>query len=167
MNEIYATWSLSQTAQGETMIERTRTDGVMTYNRRPRSLWGNFTSVLLQPVSFFRSFPATRQWIWVALLILIAFGFSAIHQPTATDTSAPPTDLSAQQISPDGAIGKPGIISGGGGGGGGDGGFIQPTDPGIPTDGGPLAPDVSKTVMAALLAAGGVLLGWLIQAVVL
>jgi hypothetical protein len=124
--------------------------------------------VLLQPISFFRSFPATRQWIWVALLIMIAFGFSAIHQPTAaSDASVSPTDFSVQPILPDGAIGKPGIISGGGDiGGGGDGGFIQPSDPGIPTDTAS-TPDVSKTVMAALLAAGGVLLGWLIQAVVL
>jgi hypothetical protein len=156
MNELFTTWSSLQTAQGETMIERTRTDGVMTYNRRPRSLWGNLTSVLLQPVSFFRSFPAARQWVWVALLILIAFGFSAVHQPTpVSDASSLPTDLSAQPISPSGDFG-----------GGGEGGFIQPSDPGIPADA-TSAPDVSKTVMAALLAAGGVLLGWLIQALVL
>ncbi|MEO8396803.1 MAG: YIP1 family protein, partial [Chloroflexota bacterium] len=146
------------------MIAPARTDGVMTYNRRPRSLWGNLSSVLLQPISFFRSFPTTRQWVWVALLILIAFGFSAVHQPTASD-GAQTTDISVQPIDPSGGGSAPGVISGGGAviGGGGDGGFIQPSDPGAPTDSAS-APDVSKTVMSALLAAGGVLLGWLIQA---
>ena len=145
------------------MIARTRTDGMVTYNRRPRSLWGNLSSVLFQPVSFFQSFPTTRQWLWVALLILIVFGFSAVHQPDMTDTTSQGGDFSAQPILPSGDLSDNSGISGGGGG---DTGFIQPIDPGIPGDGAP-APDVSNTVMSALLAGGGILLAWLIQAFVL
>ena len=44
--------------------------------------------------------------------------------------------------------------------------FVQPLDQGAPTDAAS-APDVSKTVTTALLATGGILLGWLIQSFVL
>ena len=153
------------------MAATTRTAGMITYNRRPRSLWGNVSSVLLQPVSFFRTFPETRQWLWVAMLILIVTGFSAVRQPTPADAQSP--DLSQVQVPPDFSAVPGGSISIGGGGGVivGDGSgaalppdFVPPGDNSAPAA---AAPDVSETVMTALLAAGGVLLVWFIQAFLL
>lgn len=136
------------------MIAPSRTAGMVMYKRRSRSLWGNVTSVLVQPVAFYEAFPATRQWMWVAAIILAVTGFSAIHQPSAVTSDAgavvvqeaPPPEMSSD--------GGPGGV------------FIPPNDV---SGGAPAAaaPDVSKTVMMALLAAGGVLLAWFIQALVL
>jgi hypothetical protein len=120
---------------------------------------GNVTAVLLQPVVFFRSLPASRHWIWVGLLMLIVTGFSAVNQPALED-AIPPGEAPAIEL-------PPGAMSPGGGSMGGiDGGFIAPNDPSLAQTGAP-APDVSKTVMTALLAATGVLVAWFIQALVL
>ncbi len=137
------------------MIARTQTVGMVTYNRRPRGLWGNLSSVLLQPVAFFRAFPVTRQWLWVALLILILTGVSAVHQPVAQE--APQTAQMPQVVAPPISSGS---ISGP------EGGFVAPPDLSGASSA-EAAPDVSKTVMTGLLAAGGVLLAWLIQALAL
>ena len=130
----------------------------MTYSRRPRSLLGNISAVLLQPVVFFRTVPASRHWLWIGLLMLIITGFSAVNQPTsATDTIAP-GEAPAIALPPDANV--PGDLSSIGGG------FVAPNSPGT----GPTAasaPDVSKTVMTALLAATGMLVAWFIQALVL
>jgi hypothetical protein len=139
------------------MISPRRATGMVTYNRRPRSLWSNLTSVLMQPVVFYRAFPASRQWLSVAAVILALYGFSSVNQPTLGDSAPPPVEV-APVFSESSGV-PPGIE-------GGSGGFIPPTDVGIPTETAP-APNVSRTVMTALLAAGGVVLAWFIQALIL
>lgn len=133
---------------------------MVTYSRRPRSLVGNISAVLLQPVVFFQAVPAARQWLWVGLLIMAITGFSAVNQPAPAD-EIPPGEAPAIVLPPDAAI------SGGGGFSGIEGGFIAPNDPSLGQGSAAPAPDVSKTVMTALLAATGVLVAWFIQAFVL
>ncbi len=113
--------------------------------------------MLLQPVVFFRSLPASRHWLWIGLLMLVITGFSAVHQP-ALPEAIPPGDAPAIALPPD--AGVPGGASGI------EGGFVAPNSPGMGQSAAP-APDVSKTVMTALLAATGVLVAWFIQALVL
>lgn len=140
------------------MISPRRATGMVTYNRRPRSLWGNITSALLQPIVFYRAFPASRQWMWVAAIILLLYGFSAVNQPAADQASAQNVEVAPPVFSDSGggmSI-QPGI----------EGGFIPPPDVGVPTEP-PQTPNVSRTVMTALLAAGGVVLAWCIQALIL
>jgi hypothetical protein len=127
---------------------------MVTYQRRPRSLWSNLTSVLLQPAVFFSAFPATRQWLWVAVIVLVLTGFSAVHQPSAA--SSTPSAEVPQMVSPMDS----GMPTGP------DAGFIPPNMGGAPTAAAP-APDVRGTVMTALLAAGGMILAWFIQALLL
>src|SRR5215212_3619205 len=103
------------------MISPRRATEMVTYNRRPRSLWGNLTSALMQPVVFYRAFPASRQWLSVAAVILALYGFSAVNQPTAGGSTTPAIEA------------PPSVISDGKGGGvsvrpGIEGGFIPPTD---------------------------------------
>ncbi len=136
---------------------QSRTTGLTTYSRRPRSLIGNISAVLLQPVVFFRSLPTSRHWLWVGLLMLIIIGFSTVHQPTLDET-IPSGEAPAIELPPDASIsgGVSGIESG----------FIASDNPGAGSSATP-APDVSKTVMTALLAATGMLVAWFIQALVL
>lgn len=131
---------------------------MMTYSRRPRSMIGNVSAVLLQPVVFFRSLPVSRHWLWVGLLMLIITGFSAVHQPALEEDTIPPGEAPAIVLPPDASIsgGMSGI----------EGGFVASNSPGMGQSATP-APDVSKTVMTALLAATGVLITWFIQALVL
>lgn len=141
------------------MIAPRRATGMVTYNRRPRSLWGNLSLVLSQPAVFYQSFPMTRQWLVVAALILILNGFSAVNQPTQDQNTGMGTGLvPAQELS-----GFPG----GGSASGVDGGFIPPPDLPGSSGGSASSSNVSRTVMTALLAAGGVVLAWFIQAIVL
>ncbi|MEP7291012.1 MAG: YIP1 family protein [Chloroflexota bacterium] len=131
---------------------------MVTYSRRPRSLWGNLSLVILQPSVFYRSFPLARHWLWVAVLILTLNGFSAVNQPTPGDATTGDGTAVAQppQFSDSGVT--PGSF---------DGGFIPPTDAGVLPGGAATSPNVSKTVMTALLAAGGVVLAWFIQSIIL
>lgn len=69
-------------------------------NSRPRGLWSQIGMVLFQPGRFFRTLatlPDNRQWVWVALLILILTGFSAVqvnsNAPSAAGTQAPAGDM--------------------------------------------------------------------------
>lgn len=142
------------------MIAPRRATGMVTYNRRPRSLWGNLSLVLSQPVVFYQSFPAARQWLVVAALMLILNGFSAVNQPTPQDQN----QVTGTGLAP--AQEMPGL-SGGGISSGIDGGFIPPPDLGGASGGSTASPNVSRTVMTALLAAGGVVLAWFIQAIIL
>lgn len=132
----------------------------MERNGRSRSLISQITTVLLQPVYFFRTLPSTSQWVWVALLILALVGFSAVRQPQpeAIDTGftveMPPVGGDPggvimpggmMQIAPDGGVPLP---PGGG-------------ETAAPTQ------DVTKTTMTALLAAGSIVLTWIVQAIIL
>jgi hypothetical protein len=141
------------------MISPRRATGIVTYNRRPRSLWGSITTVLVQPIVFYQAFPAARQWLVVAAIILALYGFSAVNQPSAETTTETPAFEAPVFSDPSGGMGVPSGI---------EGGFIPPTDVG---GGGANPPaqssNVSRTVMTALLAAGGVVLTWFIQALIL
>lgn len=143
------------------MITRTQSAGLVTYQRRQRSIWASVTSVLVQPVTFYRTFPTARQWLWAALIILAVTGFSAIHQPSIDDAADNGSAGLPIQPLPEGMGGEitGGAISP-------DGGFIPPPDMGASVDTAD-SPDVSRTVMTALLAAGGVVLAWVIQALLL
>lgn len=141
------------------MISPRRATGIVTYNRRPRSLWGSITTVLVQPIVFYQAFPVARQWLVVAAIILALYGFSAVNQPSAETTTETPAFEAPVFSDPSGGMGVPSGI---------EGGFIPPTDVG---GGGANPPaqssNVSRTVMTALLAAGGVVLTWFIQALIL
>lgn len=69
-------------------------------NRR-RGVWSQIGAVLLHPVAFFRGLPPlgqTRQWLWVALIILALVGFSAVEQQNGIAPGAAPAlpgDLSS------------------------------------------------------------------------
>jgi hypothetical protein len=120
-------------------------------------------AVLLQPVTFFRQMPNTRQWLFVALLILVLVGAAAVRRPSAEssvsggDVSAPPIfDPNAPAIDPS------------------FGGLVDPSiPPALPPDGQPVpgaangGSAVAETTITALVAASGVLLAWAIQTLVL
>lgn len=140
------------------MISPRRATGIVTYNRRPRSLWGNITTVLVQPIVFYQAFPAARQWLVVAALILALYGFSAVNQPSADNGTSSPVSEAPVFSDPTGGMSAPSGI---------EGGFLPPTDVGGGSPSSSQSPNVSRTVMTALLAAGGVVLTWFIQAVIL
>jgi hypothetical protein len=131
-------------------------------NGRSRSLIGQITTVLLQPVYFFRTFPTTSHWIWAALIILGLIGFSAVRQSQLADNGGATPGTGAQgPISVD-----PGMVIPGGSGISADpglGGVPLPTDMG----GAAADEDISQPTMTALLAGGSVVLAWLAQAFVL
>lgn len=141
------------------MITQSRSTGMVTYNRRQRGLIANVSSALLQPVAFYRSFPLSRQWMWVAAFILVITGFSAVHQPDVSDANTG-GDVNSVSMPPMDMQGGGGVALGP------EGGFVLPPDAGGPA-GTDTAPNVSRTAMTALLAAAGVLLAWLIQAFLL
>lgn len=126
--------------------------------RRARSLWGQISTVILQPATFFRSLPnmqENRQWFWVALIILALVALSAVQRDSLTGSEGEP--------GADGFMGAPA--------GQFDAPFIEgpPVGPPLP---GPTAPtsdasDVSARWTTALLAGGGMVLGWLVLAVFL
>jgi hypothetical protein len=153
-------------------IQTVRRDYAITPRTRPRGLWGQSWTVVLQPGYFFRTMPAmadTRSWLWAAILVLALTGISAVRQEALLN--AP--DLGT--ITPDFGGAPPGtditgsgdIVSGGGGGGFEAGPGI-PSDVGVPptTPSGD-TPDVTSTWTTALLTASGIILGWLVLAVLL
>ncbi|HEX3051858.1 MAG TPA: hypothetical protein VHP83_14460 [Aggregatilineaceae bacterium] len=65
-----------------------------TMPSRSRSLLGQFFAVLLQPGQFFRDLTLdSRQWVWIALLILLLTGISAVKHQSALVKDAAGTDL--------------------------------------------------------------------------
>lgn len=65
-------------------------------------LFGQIGAVLLQPGTFFRSLPAistSRQWVWVAILIVLLAGFAAVRREAllteSTEADTPRTDVMA------------------------------------------------------------------------
>ncbi len=134
---------------------------------RPRSLWGQVWTVALQPNNFFLALPqapsSSRQWFWVAVLILALNGFSAVRQEALSSglggsSPAPiaqsPGDFSSQ---PGGFPSSPGGFPGGSGG---DFGGQIPTDTGAPSD-------ISSTWVTALISATTILVGWFVLALIL
>jgi len=125
---------------------------------RQRGLWGQIWMALLQPGQFFSALPAidqTRQWLWVALLILALIGISAVRQ------SAPPAaDPNAFQIPSDSIQSGPNIF------GGGDFGVPEGGVPPV-GDGTDTTSNVSTTWTTALIAASSIIVGWFIQTLLL
>ena len=137
--------------------------------RRARGFISNLIAVLLQPGLFFRTFPTNTQWVIVAFLILFVVAVQAVRQP---DPNA--AEPSAGDFFP---VGDPSTSDGNGGGiisGGGGviiappGGFGQaPTDSGTGEGQAPSSEEVRSTTTTALLSAGGILLAWILQTLVL
>lgn len=130
--------------------------------RRTRGLISQIVTLVLQPGYFFRTFPVSRQWIMIAILIIGLSGFEAIRQQnaaSATNTQGggemmPPMDMggmsmnsggfSAEMLPPDFAMG-------------GDMGGAGTTS----------EPSVRDTTLTAIMAAGSILLAWFIQTILL
>jgi hypothetical protein len=117
-----------------------------------RGLVGNLFAVLFQPKAFFKRFPAGSQWMWAALVILLLIGIAAVRVPAPADPNAlPPADVFVPPtgdipFDPNSVAIPPGALNG-----------IADT----PTT------DLSQTLITALLAAGGIMIGWLIQMLLL
>ncbi len=145
-------------ANGRTLRARRGSETMLVQQTRPRSLIGQIQALLLQPGSFFRGLTASRQWLWAALLILALTGAAAVRQAALIAAAASPDSGAPVAIDPSMSGGFPG------GGGG--------IDSGIPPDGGipgaaPAPGNVIGTWTTALVAAGTIALGWLIQMVLL
>jgi hypothetical protein len=130
---------------------------------RPRNLFGQISAALLQPVFFFRTLPAmgeNRQWLWVALLILVLFGYSAVRQQTltATDTGEIPGPITPIGEVPGGDFG--GFQDGGGG-------FDPGAIPQTPIDSAASAGNVTDDLTIAIVNASGIVLGWVIVMILL
>ncbi len=103
---------------------------------RRRSVWQQIGAVLLSPAAFFRALPPlgkTRQWLWVALLILLLTGVSAVQQ----QDGAAPVESGPVAV------------------------------PGVPELGDAGGASVSARWTAALIAASGLIVIWLLQALIL
>jgi hypothetical protein len=137
---------------------------------RPMGVWAQIRAAIFQPEYFFRSLahePAqARQWLWAAILILALVGFSAIRHAELTAANANggiPADM--------GGVPMDGGMMGGDPRQGGMPGGV-PMDPGMNPGMGGGAPtgattDVAETWSTAMVAAAGILLAWIIQAVLL
>ncbi len=127
--------------------------------KRPRGLIANLMTVLLQPGWFFKTFPATAQWVIVAILILIVTGVQAVRVPTETEANAGLDSMPMPDMG--------GVIDGGAFNVMPPGGFGQSSDMGgVPTDttgGTPV--DVRATTTTALRSAGHFVVAWVILAV--
>lgn len=130
---------------------------------RPRGVMSQVMTVALQPTYFFRSLPNvsdTRQWFWVAALILILVGLSAVRQESlqssgGTDTFTPPIiDSSSPGLERQGDGGFPGAFPGD------PGGVPQPVTPGAQVD-------ITSTWTTALISGSHIILGWFILTILL
>lgn len=145
----------------------------LTQQARPRGLPSQISTVLLQPVLFFRTLAPmhlTRQWLWVGLLILILVGYTAVRQADLVGGSTDTTDTGF-----DTGFEDPGFETGGDPvfGFPPEGGGEVPIDTGFPPEGaggtgtsGSTA-DPSTTVVTAVRAAGAILIAWVIQSFLL
>lgn len=144
-----------------------------SFPTRPRSLWGQIVTLLFQPGKFFRTLPAlqdSRQWFWIALLVLGLVAFSTVRtRSTTSDTSTGDGGTSTDLSNP------PGLDLGIDGGGGGGGKYSETDLSGLPADGVPstqtgTADGLDKVYadwQKATIAASNILLAWLILAVIL
>jgi hypothetical protein len=147
--------SASVRANDKALRSRRGSETMLVQHTRPRSLIGQIMAVLLQPGSFFNGLTASRQWLWVALLILALTGASAVRQVSLIAAAANPD--AGGQVVVDPSMGGPGP-------GGIDSGV--PPDAGVP-GAAPAPSDVNGTWTTALVAAGTIALGWVIQMILL
>lgn len=131
---------------------------------RPRGVMSQVMTVALQPTYFFRSLPNvsdTRQWFWVAALILILVGLSAVRQESLQSAGGANTVIPPVIDSPSPGIERPGDSGFPGGPFPGDtGGVPLPNVPTTPTD-------ITSTWTTALISSSHIILGWFILAVLL
>jgi hypothetical protein len=139
--------------QGETRLARSAP------NRPQRGLLGSISIVLLQPALFFRTLPpmsATRQWLWVALLVLALVGFNAVRRESLSASPAGEAPIMAPDMGG-------GILDPRQGGAPMDPGMGMEMPPaGVPQDvgaGGQM--DTATRWTTALIAASGIALIWL------
>ncbi len=150
-------------------IQPVRRDLQLIRQGRPRSLWSQVWTVALQPTAFFQALPQTpsssRQWFWVAVLILVLTGFSAVRQEalrggsdTTTDFSSAPLPGFSDPFSGGGSSsdlsGLPGQFPGEG-----------PTSPIVPDTSG--SSDTASTWVTALISGSHIILGWAILSILL
>lgn len=150
------------------------------YSMRPRSLVGQAATLLFQPGKFFRTLPSlqeTRQWFWIALLVLGLVAFSTVRTQTTSQETTSGGTTPADMTTP------PGLdLSGSSGGGGGGGGVIisgggkglydagpggTSSDGSTPAASGKSPEKVSADWQKAAIAASNILLVWLILAIML
>lgn len=62
------------------------TSSAMSRNRSSSGIIKHVNTVFLQPREFFYKLPRTRHWLFVAMLILLIFGYNASNQQTGTTT---------------------------------------------------------------------------------
>jgi hypothetical protein len=150
-----------------------RRDYQITPRTRPRGLWGQTWTVVLQPGYFFRTLPpmaATRSWLWAAIFILAITGISAVRQEALLNEAT-------GALSPINFGGPPpGTDLGGDLGGISSGGGFEVAPVGVPGDSGipPMgetpaggAADVTATWTTALVTAAGIIVGWFILMILL
>jgi len=145
---------------------------------RPRGVLGQVWSVALQPNNFFLALPqapsSSRQWFWVALLILALNGFSAVRQEALANGAGSSPDVAPiTQDNPGNFGGKGGAfpISPGGGISAQPGGFSDGSGvdlgSGGPIDTSAAPSDITSTWVTALISATTILVGWFVLAVIL
>lgn len=121
-------------------------------------------AVLLHPIAFFTRLPAlsaTRQWLWAALIILALVGFSAVRQAAASPAPGPTTGAPADLRALPGPTGSrdsaapPAVPEGSG---------LATIPRGDPAGALDTTSGVSTTWTTALTAAAGLILQWLLMA---
>lgn len=113
----------------------------------PPGLIGQLIALITQPAAFFRHMPYTRQWLWVAVLILIVFGVAATSQVQSGATSTETASTTGFDLS-----------------------LLQDETTTVDTSATAATTataDTNTTLMTALLAASGVLAMWGGQAALL
>lgn len=138
-----------------------RNQEIIVQQARSRGLTGQLWAVLLQPGLFFRTLPtidSTRQWLWVGLLVLALVGLSAVQAGSLGQTTGPDAGGIPPMQGDMGGAG-PGFDFGGPPPG------VVPGGP--PTSGAADGAGISSNWTTALIAASGMLVGWLIQALLL
>lgn len=138
----------------------------LTEHMTRRSLVNQIGTALMQPANFYRTLPAShasRQWVWVGLLILALVGFSSVRYDALKNTETTTTDTGIPVDS-----GAP--IDSGGGGGGIDFGGIPSDVGGTPTtetETKATPEEVTAKWSIALEAAGEIVLQWIIISILL
>lgn len=156
-------------------IRRRDTAIIQSINARPRGLFAQARMVLLQPVLFFRLLPTTppesRQWLWIGIIILVLVGVVTVRQAELTGGGGSPNGgdagggITAPGSGPAPILPGGGIVPGGGSSPAGGGGPAP--DPGTSTPGTGATSDIATTWTTAIIGASGIVLGWLVLAIVL
>jgi hypothetical protein len=144
---------------------RSRSSNGRKYLPEPRSpgLVGQLWMVLLRPGAFFQSLPplrATRQWVWIAAIVLALSGYSAVRRDSLRETVTGDLDTAGDV----GTGGEGFTPSRGGESGDPFGGPL----PSTPPDGSTTAKtDVTEAWSTGLVSASRFVLEWLVLAVLL